>query len=266
MRRQILVSGVVVLLVVSGTIALFVFPVSPERNNDPVELGDSETFVSTGHISVEGKLLERHEAMVGENTAHLVFEYMNGTREVVSHDGVVYTKYEAHVDNEDWFERTKTDDAEVIYSGEQEDQLIRVMKQNATPESERGVVSSEMRSTRSMIFSGLRTVDYEIVGAQNESSRTVYKPESRWEKTTSDTYRNSPESGELRVDSETEIVRTASLRVTVTEASSYGEYLLRSSNSETLEVQYEYDPDPVEKDIEKPEWVVQCLENDQWEC
>lgn len=257
MDKRFLFVGVVILLVASGTVVLFSFPLNTNPSDGPVELGDSDEFVSTGHISGEDRLLVRHDATVLEDTAHIVLEYQNGTVESVYHDGVVYTKHKTHIDNDDWFERNHPDTAAVIHSGEHQDRLVRITKENETFDS------SEMRAVRSMIYSGLSSVDYEKAGEQSDPSRFVYTPESTWVKLGSDTQRISPKTGELKTDAETGVVRKASLRATVTEASSYGEYLFFSDEGDILDVQYEYDPEPDRDQLEKPSWFKQCVKNDQ---
>ncbi|NGM70867.1 hypothetical protein G6M89_17980 [Natronolimnobius sp. AArcel1] len=259
MDSRFLFVGVVILLAVLGLVVLFSVPLGIDHSEGPVVLGDSEEFVSAGQISSEDQLLVRHDATVTNDTAHTVLEYENGTVESVYRDGVVYTKHVTHVDNEDWFERNEPATAEIIHSGEYQDRFIRISKENGTFDS------SEIGSVRSMTYSGLSSADYEKTGEQSDPARIVYSPESTWMKLGSDTQRISSKSGDLKTDPETGIVRTASLRVTVTEVSSYGEFLFFSDDGDILDVQYEYDPEPDIDQVEKPSWFRQCVENDQCE-
>ncbi|MFP8888317.1 hypothetical protein ACLI4U_00910 [Natrialbaceae archaeon A-CW2] len=261
MNRWVLIGIVAILLVFAGVATTFVLPLSVDSTGGPFELGQSESYVSSGKISTdEVGLLIAHEATVlADDDAHLTFEYENRTVEQFYDDGTVYTKYEGHVDDEEWMASTEPTDVEEVYFGEHEDRFVRITTENGTVDSS----SSHMLFVRMETRHLLSVPAYERVNEQGD--RTGYAPSSTWTKMESGTMRATPESGELSVDTETGVLREASLRYQLTEASSYGEYLLRPGNTTTVNVQYEYDPGPSVDDIETPAWVEQCVENDHCE-
>ncbi|AXR78031.1 hypothetical protein [Natrarchaeobaculum sulfurireducens] len=258
MNRWVLIGIVAILLVFVGVATTFVLPLSVDSTSGPFEFGQSDSYVSSGEISAENeRLLVVHEATVLDDEAHFTFEYENGTVEQFYDDGTVYTKYEGHVDDEEWMASTEPTDAEEVYFGEHEDRFVRITEENGT------VDPSEMQFVRVQTGGHLDNPEYEHV--EEQDNRTVYEPSSTWTTFNTGTRHVSPKSGKLSVDRETGVLREASLRYQLTGASSYGEYLLRPGNTTTVNVQYEYDPGPSVDDIETPTWVEQCVENDHCE-
>lgn len=259
LNRNWLFGAVAILLVLAVVTALFVFPLSPGSTDAPFELSSAEPYVSSGAISDEDDgLLIAHEATVlADDEAHLSFEYENGTVDQFYDNGTVYTKHETHVDNEDWMDSTAPDEAEVIHAEQHGETLVRITSERDT------VGHGEMTFVRSQTRHLLAATEYEQVDERD--GLTVYEPSSTWTELDSQTIRVSPESGQLGIDQQTGILREASVRLTLTDSSSYGEYFFRESNSSTVDIQYEYDPDPDIEAVETPMWVEQCVEGNRCE-
>lgn len=259
MRRRYIGGGLLVVLLVAG-VALFTLPQSVGSSDGPFEHGDSEQFVSSGVISVDGELLIGHEATVlADDNAHLRFEYRNGTVEYVYDGGTVYSKYETNSDGEEWLESRRSADTEVVHSGEHGDRLVLITKDEGTLDS------SELGFVRATTIRALMLPEYERLEDRSDANQTVYAPSSAWIKSDDTLSRVEPESGELRTDRETGVLRGASLELSMTDASSYGEYLLKNDEDGTMTVTYEYDPNPELEDVDTPDWVGECVENNRCE-
>ncbi|ELZ01553.1 hypothetical protein C482_07254 [Natrialba chahannaoensis JCM 10990] len=247
------------MLVFVGVASLFLLPLSGDSTDRPVELGESESYVTSGEISTESDgLLVAHEGtVIADDNAHLTFEYGNRTVERVYDDGTVYTKYETTVTDKDWIESIGPTDAEERHFGEHQDRVVRITEENGT------VDSSDMTFVRIQTSHHLRNLEYGQGDEQGD--RTVYAPSSTWTTVNTETMHASPTAGKLSVDTETGVLREASLQYQLTNASSYGEYLLRLGETTTVDLRYEYDPNPDIDDIETPTWIDQCVENDHCE-
>ncbi|RQH03550.1 hypothetical protein EA472_01885 [Natrarchaeobius oligotrophus] len=241
--------------------SLFVLPLSVDQTDGPVEMGSSETFVSSGEIWVDSdELLVKHNVTVlEENEAHGTFETSNGTIETVSANGTIYKKYETSIDDKDWVEQREPTDAEKVHFGQHQDRVVMITKENRTQTDPLGM---------QFIFDQIRYLatlpEYDRV--DEEADRVVYEPTSAWtEDAAGEMIHVTPEAGELSVDTETGVLREASLQYEGTDVSSYGEYLLRTGESAEIRVEYEYEPDTDVEDIEAPDWVTECVKNDRCE-
>ncbi|WP_253184531.1 hypothetical protein [Natrialba sp. SSL1] len=259
MNRRALVGTVAIVLAFIGVTSMFLLPLSVDSTDSPVELGESESYITSGEISAEndGVLVAHEGTVLADDDAHLTFEYGNRTIEHVYDDGTIYTKYETNATDEAWIESIGSTDAEERHFGEHQDRVVRITEENGT------VDSSDMTFVRTQTSHHLQNLEYEQGNEQDD--RTVYVPSSTWTTVNTETMHATPEAGELSVDTETGVLREASLRYQLTNASSYGESLLRLGETTTIDVRYEYDPDPTIDDIETPAWVDQCVENDRCE-
>lgn len=263
MKRVHLGVGIVVifLLLAVGIGALFLFPLGVTPTELPFEHGDSEQFASSGVVRVDGALLVGHEATVlGSDAAHLTFEYEQVTREYVYEDGQVYTKYTTTADEsrESIRSSLETDD-HVVHYGQHGDRVVLVAQGQGTYDGDR------LRSVRAMTVQVLSLPAYEQVEDGSNSRYAVYEPSSAWVKTNGSLTRVDPMRGDVRTDPETDVLRSALLEASLTHTSSYGGYLLQREPDGSVHVEYEYDPDPKPTTLETPDWVDQCVENDDCE-
>ncbi|WP_226480392.1 hypothetical protein [Natrinema amylolyticum] len=261
MKRKYLVVGVLVTLLVAGVGALFLFPLDTTSTEVPFEYGDSEQSASSGEIRVDGELFVAHEATVlGPDAAHVTHEYEQVTTEYFYEDGRVYTKYTttADEDRESIRSDLETDD-DVVHYGHHEDRVVLVTEGQGTYDG------GNLRSTRSITTRPLMSLNYDQVEDGSDGDYAVYEPSSAWVKLNRSLTRIDPERGDVRTDPETDVLRSMSLELSLTQASSYGEYLLQREPDGSIHVEYEYDPDPEPTTLETPDWVEQCVENDDCE-
>jgi len=261
MKREYLVVGVVVTLLVAGVGALFLFPLDTTPTEEPFEYGDSEQFASSGVVTVDGELLVGHEATVlGPDAAHVTLEYEQATTEYFYEDGRVYTKYTttADEDRESIQSFLETDDA-VVHYGNHGDRVVLVAEGQGTYDG------GDLRSARAVTTRPLMSPAYEQVEDGSDGDYAVYEPSSAWVKADRSLTRFDPERGYVRTDPETDVLRSASFELSLTEASSYGGYLLQREPDGSIHVEYEYNPDPEPTTLETPDWVEQCVENDDCE-
>ncbi|WP_247730804.1 hypothetical protein [Halovivax limisalsi] len=261
MKRKYLVAGVIGVLLVVGVGALFCFPLGPTPTEAPFEHGDSERFASSGAVNVDGTLLVGHEATVlGPDAAHLTFEYERTTIEYVYEDGRVYTKYTTTADEDrESIRSSLATDGEVVHYGHHGDRVVLVAEGQGTYDG------GHLRSTRAMILRPLNLPAYERVADGTDGAYAVYEPSPAWVTADRSLTRVDPERGSVRTDPETDVLRSASLEVSLSHTSSYGEYLLQREPDGSISVEYEYDPEPEPTTLEPPDWVEQCVETEDCE-
>lgn len=261
MKREYLVVGVIGTLLVVGVGALFIVPLDATPAEAPFEHGDSEQFASSGAVRVDGELVVGHEAtVIGPEAAHVTLEYERATTEYVYEGGRVYAKYATTADEDRESIRSSLEtDGDVVHYGHHGDRVVLVTEGQGTYDG------GHLRSVRAMTIRPLLFPAYERVEDGTDGDDAVYEPSASWVRADRSSTRVDPEGGDVRTDPETDVLRSASLEVSMTQASSYGGYLLQREPGGSIFVEYEYDPDPEPTSLETPDWVEQCVENDDCE-
>lgn len=260
-KREYVVAGVIGTLLVVGVGALFLFPLGPTQTEAPFEHGESEQSASSGEIKVNGTLFVGHEATVlGPEAAHLAFEYEQVTTEYFYEDGRMYTKYTTTADEDRESIRSSLEfGGEVVHYGHHGDRVVLVAEGQGTYDGGR------LRDVRATTIRPLRLPAYEQVADGNGGDIAVYEPSSAWVRADRSLTRVDPERGEVRTDPETDVLRSASLNLSLTHTSSYAGYLMQREPDDSISVEYEYNPNPEPSTLETPDWVEQCVENDDCE-
>lgn len=258
MQREYLVAVVIGTLLVVGVGALFLFPLGPTQTAAPFEHGETEQSASSGVLRTDGTLFIGHEATVlGPEAAHLMIEYDQVTTEYLYEDGRVYTKYTTTADGDRESIRSSLEFADdVVHYGHHGDRAILVAAGQGTYDG------GKLRDVRATTYRSLTLPAYEQVADGSDGGADVFEPSSAWVRADRSLTRVDPEEGEVRTDPETDVLRSASLELSLTHTSSWGGYLLHGEPDDSIFVEYEYDPDPERSGLQSPEWVEQCVEND----
>ncbi|MFP8888179.1 hypothetical protein ACLI4U_00190 [Natrialbaceae archaeon A-CW2] len=149
---------------------------------------------------------------------------------------------------EDLIERNSN---EPIYTESDDEGWVIVRVEESYP----GDVGSE--NLANTLVQSLQLPGIERVGTKGDEI-VVYEPVNQW----AGQYRFTDAEGSIATDSDSDVVREASVTYTQTEATTYFEYV--TGDREKRAYEYEYTPD-ADVNLETPTWVEACIYDDDCE-
>jgi len=229
----------------------------PHRANPPGDrftVSEADAYSASGSIVVNGRVRLAFDGVVTADGAwyqrvvdgDTVSEaYRSAT------DGTIYHRRTIEAGDDATRQRelgTESTDRVLVREERNGDHVTFVVEENGTG------VAQPVSGTASVFVDSLSMVRYEANGSVS-SGETVYEPRSGWYDGR-ETYRVTDASGDVRVDADTNVVKSADVTWDVTApAGTYAKYVLVRSLSDeptTYEITVEFDSD--DPSLERPRW------------